>query len=269
MLIFPNCKINLGLQITGQRTDGFHNIETIFYPLPLCDALEIVAAPSNDFTFTGEAIPGNVNDNLCVKAFQLLKTDFPALPAIHLHLHKIIPLGAGLGGGSADAAFTLLLLNDKFQLQLTQQQLADYASVLGSDCAFFIYNTACQGSGKGEILNPVSLNLSGYSFVLVYPRISVNTAWAYSQIKPTDPKKSINEIIQEPIDKWKNDLVNDFEEPVFESFPIIGEIKRQFYEQGALYAAMTGSGSTVFGIFPKNKIAGLSFKAGYQIFLIP
>jgi 4-diphosphocytidyl-2-C-methyl-D-erythritol kinase len=251
VISFPNCKINLGLHILGKREDGFHNLETVFYPVPFKDALELIPSTNTEieFTATGLAVDGNSADNLCVKAYHLLKKDFTEMPAVKIHLHKAIPLGAGLGGGSADAAFILKLLNEKFQLNLSTDQLINYALRLGSDCPFFIINKPCFATGRGEVLEEITVDLSAYKIVLINPGIHINTGWAFSNITPALPVKSIKEIIQQPINTWKEELNNDFETAVFNAHPAIKEIKETLYAQGAIYAAMSGSGSTVFGIF--------------------
>ena len=253
MIVFPNCKINLGLHILGKREDGYHNLETVFYPLNLTDILELLPTKetSNSFSFSqsGLTVEGSSSDNLCVKAYQLLKKDFPNLPAMKLHLHKAIPMGAGLGGGSADGAFTLRLLNDKFFLQLDEKALLQYAAKLGSDGPFFIINKPCYAGGRGELLEPVPISLKGYHIVLINPGIHISTAWAFAQLTPALPEKDLRKIIEAPIDTWRSDLKNDFEGPVFQAHPEIGNIKEILYQRGALYAAMSGSGSTVFGIF--------------------
>jgi 4-diphosphocytidyl-2-C-methyl-D-erythritol kinase len=255
MIVFPNCKINLGLHILGKREDGFHNLETVFYPVSFKDALELIPSTNTDieFTTTGLAVDGNTADNLCVKAYHLLKKDFPEIPAVKIHLHKAIPLGAGLGGGSADAAFMLKLLNEKFKLNLLTDKLINYAMQLGSDCPFFIINKPCFATGRGEVLEEIAIDLSEYKIVLINPGIHINTGWAFSNITtPALPVKSIKEIIQQPINTWKDDLKNDFEEAVFIAHPAIKEIKEALYAQGAIYVAMSGSGSTIFGIFEPN-----------------
>lgn len=262
MVQFPNCKINLGLHITNKRADGFHDIETIFYPLGLKDMLEIIVQnqPQKainkfneiEFSSTGITIPGDSVNNLCIKAYQLLKRDFPDMPAIKMHLHKHIPMGAGLGGGSSDGAFTLQLLNEKFRLNLSLEQLINYAAILGSDCPFFILNKPVFATGRGESLEPIFLDLSSYSFVLVHPGIHINTKWAFEQIQPKTPMKSLKEIIQLPIEDWNLHLHNDFEIPIIRRHPEIANIKAGLYEDGAIYASMSGSGSSVFGIYPKN-----------------
>ena len=250
MLSFPNCKINLGLYITGKREDGFHDLETVFLPINLTDILEIIPSTSLKFTTSGFAI--NTDDNLCLKAYHLLKRDFPRLPPIKMHLHKAILMGAGLGGGSADAAFTLQMLNEKFQLQVPSQKLSAYALLLGSDCPFFLINKPSFASGRGEILEPVFIDLATYKILIVNPGIHINTGWAFSKITPRQPLASIKKIVQQPVDTWKNDLQNDFEAPVFAEYPEIRKLKEALYASGALYAAMSGSGSSVFGIYPRE-----------------
>lgn len=249
MVCFPNCKINLGLHITGKRPDGFHALETVFYPVALTDMLEIISATSLSFQSTGLSIPGTADNNLCLKAYQLLKKDFPELPPVKMHLHKTIPMGAGLGGGSADGAFALQLLNNKYKLELGKEQLIQYAAQLGSDCPFFILNQACYATGRGEILEPIALDLSAWHFVLVNPGIHVNTKWAFEQITPGSSGKDLKAIMQLPVENWKEQLSNDFEAPIAKAYPAIQEIKDRLYQLGASYAAMSGSGSTLFGIF--------------------
>lgn len=263
MIVFPNCKINLGLRILRKRTDGFHDIETLFYPLPVRDALEIIENPEFNFSQTGFHIEGDPENNLCIKAYQLIKKNFPELPAVIIHLHKVIPVGAGLGGGSADGAFALKLLNKKFDLKISTKKLMDYALQLGSDCPFFILNKPCFARGRGEILEPIKLDLSAYKIVIVNPGIHVSTKWAFSQITPALPEKSIKEIIPETIETWRENLNNDFEEPAFKKYPELKQIKNQLYHAGAVYAAMSGSGSTVFGIFKKEKPIDNSFPENY------
>jgi 4-diphosphocytidyl-2-C-methyl-D-erythritol kinase len=268
MIVFPNCKINLGLHIIRKRPDGFHDLETVFYPLPLTDALEVITPGNLTFTGSGIPVPGNTTDNLCLKAWHLLKQDFPALPEINIHLHKHIPIGAGLGGGSADAAFILQLLNKRFELALTETQLISYAATLGSDCAFFIPNKPCYATGRGEILEPIPLNLDNWSFVLVYPGIHVNTGWAFGRITPAAPAQSLRERILAPVENWKDTISNDFEGPVFSAHPELEEIKAALYTYGAVYATMSGSGSAIIGIFPKHKTAGIMFNTGYKVFIL-
>lgn len=280
MMRFPNCKINLGLHITRKRPDGYHDLETVFYPLPLRDAIEIIPSPvsaqgfplqqgshSVELFMSGLPVQGDPADNLCVKAWHLLKKDFPQLPPVQLYLHKAIPMGAGLGGGSADAAFTLQLLNDKCRLGLSTEQLLDYSLQLGSDCPFFIINQPCIATGRGEFLQRVQLDLSAWSFLLVYPEIHINTKWAFEQITPALPAKPISEVISQPVHTWKDLLVNDFEAPVCQLHPALQSIKETLYTAGAVYASMTGSGSSFYGIFPKGKAPGGLFPT-YKSFVL-
>jgi len=268
MIVFPNCKINLGLHVVSKRPDGFHELETVFYPLPLTDALEVISPGRLQFATSGIAVPGDSSDNLCMKAWRLLKQDFPTLPEVDIHLHKNIPIGAGLGGGSADAAFMLQLLNNRFQLGLTEEQLLIYAAQLGSDCPFFVRNKACYATGRGEIMTPIDLDLSAWSFVLVYPGVHINTGWAFSRITPKAPALSLRENILQPVETWQHTITNDFEAPVLDVHPELAAIKEKLYAEGAVYASMSGSGSAFVGIFPKNKTAGITFNAGYKVFIL-
>ena len=270
MVIFPNCKINLGLHIIRKRTDGFHDLETVFYPLPLKDALEIIRSdqtigslPEISFTASGLPIEGESSNNLCIKAYYLLKKDFPGLLKFKLHLHKVIPMGAGLGGGSADGAFALQLFNQLGNLGLSQQQLLDYALQLGSDCPFFIINKPCFATSRGEQMKELDLNLSGYRFVIVNPGIHISTAWAFAHINPAIPERQLTDIVSLPVSEWKNLLFNDFEAPVLQAYPALQQIKEQFYQTGALYASMSGSGSTFYGIYEKSATPHLSFPSEY------
>ncbi len=263
MIAFPNCKINLGLNIICKRNDHYHDIETVFYPLKFTDVLEIIPSQLNKIEFTVTGLPlSSSEDNLCIKAYHLLKKDFAALPFIKMHLHKAIPMGAGLGGGSADAAFTLKLLNDKFSLNLTSARLQDYALQLGSDCPFFIINKPCFASGRGEHLLPVNIDLSSFKIILVNPSIHINKSLAFSETMPKQPIKSIKEIILQPIKTWERELINDFEISVFKNYPEIKKIKETLYEQGALYASLTGSGSTVYGLFNNTAFINTDFAIG-------
>ena len=252
MLVFPNAKINLGLNILEKRPDGYHNLETIFYPVPVEDALEINILNGGDEKFrlhqAGMEIAGEAEDNLVVKAYKLLDARF-CLPPIEIHLFKHIPSGAGLGGGSADAAFMLKLLNEKFSLGLSTEELEAYAARLGADCAFFIRNRPTYAEGIGNIFSPADFSLKGYQIGLAKPDIFVSTKEAFARIKPHRPDKSLREIVQLPVEEWKGVMANDFEESVFPQFPAIGEIKEEMYRQGAIYASMSGSGSSVYGIF--------------------
>ena len=268
MICFPNAKINIGLQITGKRADGFHDIESIFYPVAAKDILELLPASSSqsnsiEFSSSGIAIPGNTSDNLCVKAYQLLSKDFPSIPSVRLHLHKHIPLGAGVGGGSADGAFALKLLNDKFQLGLSSNDLLQYASELGSDCPFFMINKPCFVSGRGEKLEQVCIDLSCYKILMVHPGIHINTGWAFSKITIQQHHHSLIEAINQPINHWKDAISNDFEKPVFEEFPVIETIKETLYQNGAIYASMSGSGSSVYAIFETANNFKPNFPSSY------
>ena len=257
MLVFPNAKINLGLNITEKRPDGYHNLETIFYPIPVDDALEVNILHEKNEKYrlhqAGLEIAGEAESNLVVKAYKLLDKEYN-LPPIDIHLFKHIPSGAGLGGGSADAAFMLKLLNEKFNLGLEDEALETYAASLGADCAFFIKNQPIYAEGIGNIFSPIQLSLKGYQVWLVKPDIFVSTREAFSQIRPHNPDMSLKELIQLPVKEWKGRMINDFEESVFPQFPAIGEIKEEMYRQGALYASMSGSGSSVYGIFKADTI---------------
>jgi 4-diphosphocytidyl-2-C-methyl-D-erythritol kinase len=268
MLSFPNCKINIGLNITGKRADGFHNLETIFYPIAIKDAVEIVASANEttiSFGSSGNAIEIKEEDNLCVKAYHLLKKDFPQIPNIKMHLHKNIPMGAGLGGGSADASAVLILLNTKFNLEIPQEKLLQYALMLGSDCPFFIFNKPCFASGRGEILSPIELDLSGYKIIIVNPDIHVNTGAAFGSLDANNFSKEglLSQQIKNEITTWKDTIKNDFEIPVFKLHPEIATIKNKLYENGAIYSAMSGSGSSVFGIFSKEINLNVKFPTHY------
>ena len=233
----------------SKRPDGFHNLETCFYPLSWLDVLEIIPSDTFSFTSTGHEIPGRQEENLCIKAYQLLKNKFD-LPPVSIHLHKTIPMGAGLGGGSSDAAYTLALLNEKFELNLSTHALVGYASQLGSDCAFFIHSKPMLGTGRGEILADIDVSLKSKYVIVVKPQIHVSTADAFSGITPKASQYSIgNTVTKLPIEKWKNVLKNDFEDTVFKKFPAIKEIKEKLYAHGAIYASMTGTGAAVYGIF--------------------
>jgi 4-diphosphocytidyl-2-C-methyl-D-erythritol kinase len=257
MISFPNSKINIGLNIVEKRSDGFHNIESVFYPVGLCDALEVIenTAKSTEriiFSSSGIEIPGDVSSNLCCRAYQLIANDY-SLPNVKIHLHKHIPIGAGLGGGSADAAFFIRLLNEKFELGLAWGEMHHYAKQLGSDCSFFISNKPVFVEGKGDEFESIKLDLGNYFIALVYPNIHINTAKAYSGVKPKKAVRSLeNDILSLPIEQWKKNIHNDFEDSVFLQFPELKSIKDELYLQGALYASMSGSGSTLYGIF-KNE----------------
>ena len=259
MISFPIAKINLGLNGVEKRPDGYHNLQTVFYPVPIKDALEVQvmdeAFPSEydcDLKVSNITIEGDEQRNLVVRAYQLLKQDFPTLPRIHTHLWKGIPTQAGMGGGSSDCAYMMLLLNQQFQLGLTDQQLIDYAAKLGADCAFFILSRPCYAEGIGEKLQPIDLSLSGYYIAVVRPDIPVPTKEAFSRIRPHYPAQNCRKTVTQPVDTWRDTLINDFEESVFALHPEIGDIKQQLYDMGATYAAMSGSGSALFGLFKKQ-----------------
>lgn len=250
MVVFPNAKINLGLNIVEKRSDGYHNLETVFYPIGINDIVEITTNDGTGVAFTSSGLSVDVgtSDNLCVKAYDLLKQDFD-LPPVKIHLHKLIPMGAGLGGGSADAAFVLQAVNNKFNLQISQTKMVEYALTLGSDCPFFIINKPCYAAGRGEVIEEIQLNLKGYKILLINPGIHISTATAFSKIIPYKPTRSVKVIVNNPIETWKDNLKNDFEFSAFSGYPEIKNIKEYLYSQGAVYASMTGTGSTVYGIF--------------------
>ena len=266
MICFPNAKINIGLNIVEKRSDGFHNIESGMYPLTgiVHDTLEIIASPrltpplstgEGERTIklfsSGTTIPGNENENLCVKAYDLIKKNY-SVPPIKIYLHKAIPIGAGLGGGSADAAFFIRLLNDTFELGISWGEMHHYARQLGSDCSFFISNKPSFAEGKGDELESIKLNLSNYFIALIYPNVHINTAKAYSGVRPKKPVRSLeNDLQQLPIEKWKDNIHNDFEDSIFPEFPELKKIKEKLYSLGAVYASMSGSGSAMYGIFKK------------------
>lgn len=252
MVTFPNAKINIGLNITRRRDDGYHDLETLFYPIDLCDVLEIVPATGNTTTLniSGIAVDGDIEKNLVMKAYRLLQSQYD-LPAVAIYLHKAIPFGAGLGGGSADAAYTLRMLRDMFALPATDDELAKLASKLGADCPFFIYNKPLIAKGIGDLFSAIDFSLKGKHILLVKPPIGVSTAEAYANVSPKQPEKPLNERVAPPIEEWKNAVVNDFEKSIFPAHPRIAAIKQRMYDMGASYASMSGSGSSVFGIFDK------------------
>ena len=249
MISFPNAKINLGLNIIEKRSDGYHNISSCFYPVPIKDVLEINLSDKFDFKASGIPIPGNKQDNLVVKAYKLLKKDF-GLPEVAIHLHKNIPLEAGLGGGSSDGAFALKMLNEFFDLYLDDSVLEDYAGLLGSDCPFFIYNEPMLVGGRGEEMNDIKVDLEGYHICILKPQLSISTKEAYSGVKPSIPEHSIHSIISSnPVIEWQRFLKNDFEESILKKFDELSRLKSVLYEMGAEYASLTGSGSAMFGLF--------------------
>ena len=257
MISFPVAKINLGLNVVEKRPDGYHNLETVFYPVPIKDALEVCEMdpqfPSSvdcDLKVTNIPVEGDEQRNLVVRAYQLLKGDFPDLPRIHAHLFKGIPTQAGMGGGSSDCAYMITLLNRMFALGLSEQQMVDYAARLGADCAFFIHPRPAYAEGIGERLQPIALDLSGWHIAIVRPDIPVPTREAFSLIRPQRPLRNCRDIVSQPVETWRSLLFNDFEQSVFTLHPEIASIKDRLYDMGAVYAAMSGSGSSVFGLFP-------------------
>lgn len=248
MVVFPNAKINIGLNITSKRPDGYHDIASCFYPIGWSDALEILPANELSFQASGLPIPGDNSSNLCLKAYHLLASEHP-LPPVSLHLLKAVPIGAGLGGGSADAAFTIKTLNKQFGLGLTNRQQQEYARQLGSDCAFFIENKPMYCLGKGDQFEEIPLRLSGKWILLVNPGLHISTAEAYAGVVPRRPSTDLRTLLHQPIESWRDRVVNDFEAPLFSRHTILGEYKQQLYELGAEYASMSGSGSTLYGIF--------------------
>ena len=254
MILYPNAKINIGLNVVEKRADGYHNLETVFYPINLLDALEITTdehqADSVKLKVSGEAIAGRPSDNLVMKACNLMRSMFPEkIERLSVHLHKHIPTGAGLGGGSSDAAFTIMALNEKFSLGMSVDQMEQLSAQLGADCPFFIKNQPVFAEGIGDIFTDIDIVLKGKTLVLVKPDISVSTADAYSLVSPHKPQQSLRESLRLPVEEWKNHVVNDFESSVFKKFPEIAAIKDRLYDLGALYASMSGSGSAVYGIF--------------------
>lgn len=269
MICFPNAKINLGLNIVEKRPDGFHNIETIFYPIDLCDALEIIPSGEESFDFhtTGIQVVCDPESNLVMKAVRLVSGACNPSPGLRIHLHKVIPTGAGLGGGSSDGAHAIKLLNDLWSTELTVLQIQDLARQIGSDCAFFIENRPVFASGRGDRFEPVHVNLSGYQIVIIVPPVHVSTTDAYAMATPRKPENSLKEIIQLPVEEWKELLTNDFEKPVMQKYPVIRKIKEELYNRGALYAAMSGSGAGVYGIFSRQQAAGSGqFEEDYKVF---
>ena len=258
MIFYPPAKINIGLSIIEKRLDGFHNIETVFYPIPLCDILTVEKAKAENtskisFSCDGIELPvGNdPYNNLCCKAYHLLDAVY-RLPPVNIHLHKAIPVGAGLGGGSSDAAYTLQALNLLFQIGLSCEELSQFASRLGSDCAFFLHESPAFGTGKGDLLEPVNLSLAGYHILLIKPPVFVSTADAYFSVTPQKMQHHLPDSLQTPVREWRHTVFNDFEASVFKKFPEIGSIKERLYREGAVYATMSGSGSSVYGIFDQK-----------------
>ncbi|MFT7036469.1 MAG: 4-diphosphocytidyl-2-C-methyl-D-erythritol kinase [Cyclobacteriaceae bacterium] len=264
MISFPNAKINLGLNILSKRPDGYHNLSSCFYPLGWKDILEIIPSNRIQFTSSGIAIPGGNMNNLCIKAYNLLYNNHH-IPPVHIHLHKIIPIGAGLGGGSSDAASTLKMLNNIFNLNISTTLLEEFAGQIGSDCPFFIQNKPILVSGTGTEFNPALIDLSKKKVIIIHPNIHISTKEAYSGIVPKAPKNSILKISKLPLSNWKSLLVNDFERLISLNNPEISNIKKTLYDSGAIYASMSGSGSSVFGIFKEDfDLCALRIKAEYS-----
>lgn len=269
MIVFPNAKINLGLNILFKREDGFHEIESIFLPVDLCDVLEFVENNNEtSFQSTGIPIPGNPKDNLCVKAWGLLYKDFK-IPSVKIHLHKHIPIGAGMGGGSADGAFMLSALSEYFKLGLPVERLKSYAGMLGSDCPFFIENKPTYVTGRGEKLEAIDLKLPECEIKIIYPDIHIGTKEAYANIKPSVPNQSLKEIIKRPCNEWQSTIKNDFEQSVFGNYKELQQVKNELIKNGAIYSSMTGSGSAIYGIFPElsNNIDS-EIKKEYQLYSV-
>jgi 4-diphosphocytidyl-2-C-methyl-D-erythritol kinase len=248
MLVFPNAKINIGLNVVSRRSDGYHNLETFFYPIPLCDILEFIPAQKTDLTIIGTPISGNIESNLVMRAYQLLRNNFK-LPNLSICLQKKIPMGAGLGGGSSDAAFMLKALNTYFDLQLSELQLENYAAQLGADCPFFIRNAPTLATGIGNEFTPINISLTDWYIILVKPNIHISTAEAYAHVSPSPWEIPLKEALHSPIQKWQQTIQNDFENSCFSAYPILPKIKQRLYDAGAVYAAMSGSGSTMYGLF--------------------
>ena len=265
MLCFPNCKINLGLYVTKRRTDGYHNIETVFYPLMYQDVLEIIPAVTTTLHLSGIPVQGDVQSNLVWKAYDLLHNQYPdKVPSFDIYLHKIIPMGAGLGGGSADGTFMLQLLNDYCKLNLDRNMLSRLSIELGSDCPFFVCNSPQYATGRGDVMTEIAIDLLGYSIQLVTPIVHISTSRAFGMIKPKPATYDLTGLERLPITEWKNIIGNDFEGPIFEQYPLLANIKEQLYAQGAHYASMSGSGSSIYGIFPKGMKAHINTTLAFK-----
>jgi len=253
MILFPSSKINLGLRVLSKRADGYHDIETCFYPLALCDILEGISSESVQagFTSSGLDIPGEAEENLIVRGYKILNERFN-LPPLALHLHKIIPMGAGLGGGSSDGTKALLLIRDLFQLAISKEEIVEIAMTLGSDCAFFMEENVCLATGRGEVLTPIQLSLKGWNLAVVKPEIHVSTAAVFAMMKPQARESSLASLLSFPLSKWKDQITNDFEPIVFAQHPRISAIKDKLYTLGASFALMSGSGASVYGLFSEQ-----------------
>lgn len=265
MVVFPNAKINLGLNITKKREDGYHDIVSCFVPVPYHDVLEVIESKKFNFASSGLPIPDQPEKNLCVKAYRLLKKDL-GLPEVNIYLHKLIPIGAGLGGGSSDASHTLKCLNTIFELFLGDSILEDYAAQLGSDCPFFIRNQPIMAYSTGNEFEEISLDLSGKYIVLVTPPVHISTAEAYAGVTPATPGSDLKEALEQaPVAQWKELLSNDFEGSVFQKYPELARIKVKLYEAGAFYASMSGSGSALYGLFDAEPNVSQLFDQNYQV----
>lgn len=254
MICFPNGKINLGLRITEKRSDAYHNLDTVFVPLAIHDALEFQEATETSFFLSGDPVPGNPNDNFVVKSLNLMRENFPGIPPQNIHLLKHIPNGAGMGGGSSDASFMIRALNETYSLNMNQDDMKKIALEIGSDCPFFIENKPCYGQLRGEVLTPLKLDLSKWEILVIKPGIHIPTSWAFQQIQVGIPEQSCREIMELPVSSWKNILLNDFEAPIFKQYPSIATLKDQLYAHGAVYASMSGSGSSLYGLFDSDSI---------------
>ena len=264
MIAFPNAKINLGLRILKKRSDGFHDIETCMYPIGWQDAIEIIEHGKLELSTSGLEVPGDDKSNLCIRAYKALQKAY-GLPNAKIHLHKVIPFGAGLGGGSSDAAFVMKVASEIFQLFLEDDLLEEIAAELGSDCAFFIKNQPAIAGGRGNELEVLNFNPDGYYALVIYPNIAIGTALAYKNVVPDAEGINIEDALSKPIEEWKNHLHNQFEDTIFPAFPLLKEIKGALYQQGAVYASMSGSGSAMYGLF-KNEPQIESWKeSGYAI----
>ncbi len=264
MIAFPNAKINIGLNIISRREDGYHNLETVFYPVKLYDVVELTDASKTSCLVKGIDVPGDANDNLCIKAFKSIQKDFD-LPEQQITLLKNIPVGAGLGGGSSDAARLVKLLNDKFNLGLSVAAMEDYVRPLGADCSFFIKNEPAFAFGIGDEVNPIAIDLSNYYMVVVKPPFHSSTTVAYAGIKPVVPSRSVKDLIHLPLKTWREHLQNDFESTVFLKYPEIEQVKTKLYQSGALFSLMSGSGASVFAIF-EQKVSLPELEKGNKVY---
>lgn len=264
MILFPPAKINLGLRVLNKRGDGYHDVETCFYPISLCDILEAIPALGGEsvFSASGFPIPGKLEDNLVYRGYKLLNEHY-RLPPLTLHIHKLIPLGAGLGGGSADATYALLLIRNLFKLSLSEKDIFDFATRLGSDCAYFLQKEVCMARGRGEVLSPVAISLKGWQLVVVKPDVHVSTADAYKALAPLKRADSLESLLGLPVEEWKDKITNDFETVVLRKHPVIGEIKDKLYSLGATFALMSGSGASVYGLFKEPRSLQYHFPGAF------